>query len=243
MIDAAVDSILILIIVLLPGGLSITVTRLYHPSVSDKSTLIEWSMLLYHATIAHLISVMLPTIIMSCWQSVTESTLKIEVFLADDLTQPSDDVLLPKIVGYVVLLVVASVLSGIFDFPSMVTRGIAWVFGQGKGERKPLYDEPIWYKSLSVEREAAGFSNVVVRARMKNGDVYIGSLDYYAISADSDNAKDLVLKGPVRYSRNGSEDYTLLPLGDEGGVLLNSSNISSLEYLYHNADPAEEEEV
>ncbi len=233
MIESAIGSILVLIVVLLPGGLSITVNRLYNPSVSDKSTLMEWSMLMFHATVAHIIGVALMTLFLSLWHSLDTGEFTFQLFGLGGLSDAMLSISWVQLLVYVVVLVIVSVLSGILDFPSWVTYAVAWVTGRGKSDRKPLYDRSIWYEALSVGARSAEKENVQVRVRMLNGDVYMGELQDYPVLPDSENAKDFVISGLVRYYDAAEGDTVDINFGETGGVLLNTGNVTSVEYRYH----------
>ena len=70
---------------------------------------------------------------------------------------------------------------------------------------------------------------------MKNGDIYVGNLDSYPILPDSADAKDVRLGDSVFYPAgdiDAAEELSFDKSGG-GGVLLNTSNVSSIEYMYH----------
>ena len=71
--------------------------------------------------------------------------------------------------------------------------------------------------------------------RLKNGDIYVGNLNSYPILPDSADSKDFRLGDSVFYPAgdiNSAEDLKFSEY-DGGGVLLNTSNVSSIEYMYH----------
>ena len=70
---------------------------------------------------------------------------------------------------------------------------------------------------------------------MKNGDIYVGNLDSYPILPDSADAKDLRLGDSVFYHAGDTDQAEELSFSKSGGggVLLNTSNVSSIEYVYH----------
>jgi hypothetical protein len=51
------NSIIILAIVVLPGWISLSVNQRYYPRIVDRSTVMSWGILLYHAMIVHIIGV------------------------------------------------------------------------------------------------------------------------------------------------------------------------------------------
>jgi hypothetical protein len=70
---------------------------------------------------------------------------------------------------------------------------------------------------------------------MKNGDVYVGSLHSYPILPDTARSKDFRLGDSVLYPGGDTSspvEMYFSSLGG-GGVLLNTANVSSIEYLYH----------
>ena len=77
------DSILVLALIVLPGWLSITVNQLYYPRSTgvDKSTVMEWGMVFYHAMVVHVLAVILMAIAMLFWPGLW--TTGIERIIAD----------------------------------------------------------------------------------------------------------------------------------------------------------------
>ena len=61
------DSILILAVIVLPGWLSITANRLYRPSDAEnqKSTVMEWGMVFFHATVVQFFGVVVVAIVLA----------------------------------------------------------------------------------------------------------------------------------------------------------------------------------
>ena len=70
---------------------------------------------------------------------------------------------------------------------------------------------------------------------MKNGDVYRGNLESYPILPDSEASKDIRLGDSVLYPGGDISSPIRLNFSiyDGGGVLLNTLNISSIEYILH----------
>ena len=190
-------------------------------------------MLMFHATVAHIIGVALMTFALSIWQSVDTGEITFQLFGLDRISDAMIGVPWVQLLSYVVVLVIVSVLSGILDFPSWVTYAVAWVARRGKGDRKPLYDRSIWYEALSVGARSADKAHVQVRVRMANGDVYVGDLQDYPVLPDSENAKDFVISGRVRYYDAAEGEAIDINFGESGGVLLNTGNVISVEYKYH----------
>ena len=70
---------------------------------------------------------------------------------------------------------------------------------------------------------------------MKSGDIYVGNLDSFPILPDSADAKDLRLGNSVFYPAGDIDAAEELSFNESGGggVLLNTANVSSIEYIYH----------
>ena len=70
---------------------------------------------------------------------------------------------------------------------------------------------------------------------MKNGDIYAGNLESYPILPDSEESKDIRLGDSVRYPAGDFSSPVELDFSNYrgGGVLLNTVNISSIEYMFH----------
>ena len=72
---------------------------------------------------------------------------------------------------------------------------------------------------------------------MKNEDIYVGNLHFYPILSDSENSKDFRLGKSVYYKNGDLSAPEVLDFEDnDGGVLLNTNNVNSIEYLYIDQD-------
>ena len=68
---------------------------------------------------------------------------------------------------------------------------------------------------------------------MKNEDIYVGYIHFYPILPDSENSKDFKLGESVYYKNGDLSSPEQLEFDDNnGGVLLNTVNVNSIEYLY-----------
>lgn len=232
------DSILILAVIVLPGWLSITANRLYRPSdvESHRSTVMEWGMVFYHATVVNVIGVIIVAIVFSEWPNL--KILVLDQILADGpiafarkLPAISFDVF-----GlYLLWVVIGSTISGTANLPSWVIYRVGWLAHVVHLAPDRLHEEPVWYSALTIDRRVSGKPNVQLRVRMKNGDIYVGNLDSYPILPDSADAKDVRLGDSVFYPAgdiDAAEELRFNKSGG-GGVLLNTSNVSSIEYMYH----------
>ena len=147
---------------------------------------------------------------------------------------------------YPLYVVVGATLMGAYDLPSRTessiiravsatTRAIGSVPGLGwVGPPKPSYpEEPIWY--LTFNTETHGFASVrpLLLVRMKRGDVYYGEIASYPLLPDSQMEKDFLISKARFYPGGDPEDEHVLDEVDGGGtVLLNTSEVSSIEVYY-----------
>lgn len=232
------DSILILAMIVLPGWLSITANRLYRPSdvESHKSTVMEWGMVFYHATVVNVVGVIIFAIVSSLWPQLR--VLGLDQILAEGpLAFAGKSPALSFVVFglYLLWVIIGSAISGTANLPSRVIYGVGWVAHVAHLAPDRLQEEPVWYSALTIDRRASGKSNVQLRVRMKNDDIYVGNLDSYPILPDSADAKDLRLGDSVFYPAGDIDAAEELSFSESGGggVLLNTSNVSSIEYIYH----------
>ncbi len=239
--NPTIESILILIAIILPGGLSRIVMRRYHPSVDYRSNLLEWSTIIYHATIVHIIGIWYVVVALWISMMIEERSFVIPIILPRDLFESLFNSHVIVTLSWLLILMSVSVLSGIYDLPSKITHLIARIVRRGEQNPKPLLDQSIWFKALDQDREAKHKEYVLVRIRMKNGDEYTGPLQHFPIVPDSNSEKDITLAGTVRFTSKDSSEDEIYEFGDEGGVLLNTGNISSLEYVYDDMEPASED--
>ena len=70
---------------------------------------------------------------------------------------------------------------------------------------------------------------------MKNSDIYVGQLLSYPILPDSEKSKDFRLGDSVFYPGGDTDRAVHLNFNEyeSGGVLLNTINVSSIEYILH----------
>ena len=232
------DSILTLAVVVLPGWLSITANRLYRPTDVDshKSTVMEWGMVFFHAIVVNVIGAVIVVSLLALLPALR--TVGLEQILTEGpiafaKTSPSTSFVVFGL--YLLWLVIGSTISGTTNLPFGVIYGVGWLAHVARFAPDRLHEEPVWYSALTIDRNASGKSNVQFRVRMKNGDIYVGNLDSYPILPDSADAKDLRLGDSVFYPTGDTDAAEELNFSGSGGggVLLNTSNVSSIEYVYH----------
>ncbi len=232
------DSILTLAVIVLPGWLSITANRLYRPADAEnhKSTVMEWGMVFFHATVVNVIGGIVVAIVLASRPELRN--LGLDRILTEG---PISFVKSSPTTGFVVYgvylswLVIGSTISGTANLPSGIIYAVGWLAHVVRLAPDRLQEDPVWYGAFTIDRRASGKSNVQLRVRLKNGDIYVGNLHSYPILPDSADSKDLRLGDSVFYpvgDINSAEDLKFSEYGG-GGVLLNTSNVSSIEYMYH----------
>ena len=241
-----VNSILILVVIVLPGWISISAAQRYHPRLVDNATMMVWGMMFYHAAVVHIIGVGAVAGASLIWRGYFLDALDLDRVITDGaakFAQDSPGTAFAAFGAYFVWIVIGSAISGVVDLPFKLTSAIGWVASRLKLATAPTLEEPVWYSALETGRETAGKSDVQVLVRMKNGDLYVGSLVSYPFLADSVEAKDIRLGRSEWYP--GGDLSSPVKLGfedDEGGVLLNTANVSSMHYRFFNGyDDADEE--
>ena len=234
-----VSSIIILAMVVLPGWISITANQRYYPRIVDKSNLMTWGLLFYHAAIVHAIgsAVVIATVLI--WQDYFLGALGIERLLTEgpsEFVKKSPGTALAVFGLYGIWAVIGSTLSGVIDLPHKLTTVLGKAMSKLKLASEPLDGEPVWYNALNLDRKiGAKELNILVSVRMKNGDVYVGDLESYPILPDSEASKDIRLGKSELYPGGDVSSPIKLDFSDYGGggVLLNTLNISSIEYILH----------
>ena len=233
-----VNSIIILAIVVLPGWISITANPRYYPRIVDRSTVMAWGLLFYHAAIVHAIGVGVSIAIVLVWQDYFLNALQINEILANgpaEFTRISPGVSLVVYALYGLWMLVGSTLSGVIDLPSKLTISVGKVASKIKLAPEPVEPEPVWWRALILDRRPASELNVQVYVRMKNGDIYEGSLHSYPFLPDSEQSKDVRLGNSLYYPAGDTSSPIELDFDEYegGGVLLNTANVSSIEYILH----------
>ena len=244
-----VNSIIILAIVVLPGWISISANQRYHARIVDRSTVMSWGILFYHAMIVHLIGVAIVAAVVFIRQDYFLGTLGLDRILTDgpaDFTKESPGTAFSVFGCYSLWIVVGSTMSGIIDLPSKVTIGVGKVARILRLAPPPVSsNQPVWYRALNLDRQNKHKSNVQVRVYMKNSDIYVGDLESYPILPDSEESKDIRLGNSILYPRGDFDSGIELDFSNHvgGGVLLNTMNISSVQYMFHENYGLEDKDV
>lgn len=245
-----IESIFILIAIVLPGWLSVTASRLYHPHEIDKSAIMQWGMLVYHAVVLHVIITLLPAIAVYVSSYFVSVPLLFDRALIDgSLVSPADSSMASDVVAialgtaYILVMIFGSIVLGITDFPSQITSKIGSAMRERGAAKEELPRDPLWYVAWRLNREMAEKPNVQLLVRMKNSDLYTGQLYRYQFVPHLDGSRDIMLSGDIiLWPRGDASDTVKLPFEEHGGgVMLNSANISSIEYLYHGENEEDEE--
>lgn len=246
-----IDSIVVLALVLLPGWISVTAGRLHSPRILDRTAVMQWGLLIYHAVVVHIVSILISVLLAGILTLILSdfffTTLAIDRLFIDGVREyiESDPGLgFTVLGGYAFLLVIVSGFSGVVDLPSKITEQISWCARKCKIASDPVSDVPLWHIAWRDKRLNADKSNVQLVVRMKNADVYIGKLYEYQGESEPENSRDIILSGDIILWPGGDASNTVeLPFEEHGGggVMLNSANISSIEYLYHGENKEDEE--
>lgn len=208
----------------------------YYPRIVDRSIVMSWGILLYHAMMVHLIGVAMFATIVLIWRTYFLETLGLDQILIDgpaEFTKISPGTALAVFGVYALWMLVGSAMSAIMDLPFRLVAGVGKIANLLRLARSPVNsDEPVWFRALNLERDK---SNVQVYVRMNNGDVYVGDLKSYTVLPFSDESRDVRLGDSVRYPRGDSASPVELDFSDYGGggVLLSTKDISSIEYMFH----------
>ena len=234
-----VNSIIILAIVVLPGWISISANQRYYARIVDQSAVMSWGILLYHAMIVHLIGVAVFAAIVFLGQDYFLGELGLDRILFDgpeDFTKKSPGTAFSVFGCYSLWMLVGSTISGVIDLPSKVTNGMGKLARILRLAPPPVSsDEPVWYRALNLDRPDKDKPNVQVRVYMKNSDVYVGELESYPILPNSEESKDIRLGNSILYPSGDIDSGIELDFSSHGGggVLLNTMNISSIQYMFH----------
>lgn len=229
-----VNSIIILAVIVLPGWISVTAAQRHHPRVVDQTALMVWGMMFYHAAVVHAIGVGTAAALTLIWRGYFLDTLGLDRVLTEgalEFARDSPGTAFAAFGAYFLWAVIGSAISGVVDAPSRLTSAIGAVAQMARLAPEPVEEESIWHSALNIEGRRAEKSNVQVFVQMKNGDVYIGSLRSYPLLPDSVESKDVMLGSCVWYpagERSSSVEMNFAD--DEGGVLLNTANVSSIHY-------------
>lgn len=238
-----VNSIVVLAVIVLPGWISISAAQLHHPRVVDRTTLMTWGMLFYHAAVVHAIGITAVALITFAWQGYFLGALALDRILIDGaftFAKEAPGTAFAVFGLYFLWMLIGSVVSGITDLPAKLTYGVSRAARKAKLAPEPVRNELVWHRALDIDRRAreeekGGEVNIQVAIRMKNGDEYFGDLKAYTILPNSVESKDIRLGNAVLYP-NGDEsspvDLNFSDFGG-GGVLLNTANISSIHYMFH----------
>ena len=199
-----------------------------------------WGTLFYHAVIVHILCVssslaLLPIVRVSSIDTLDVWLLLTKGFLPYAKENPVTFTVFSG--WYVVCMLFWSIVSGVADLPSKLTRGVGWLAEKVHLAPQPVEDEPIWHDALGLERRSSSSDlRIQVKVLLKNGDIYIGQLLSYPILPDSEKSKDFRLGDS--YFLPGGDVNRQIELNfsnyeSGGGVLLNTVNVSSIEFIVH----------
>ncbi len=102
--------------------------------------------------------------------------------------------------------------------------------------KRGLMATDLWYNVFTLRKNSLGQDRCYLAVRMTNGDVYYGFLSEYALSADEDGNRELVLENVTYVPSEGFDKAIDLRVYQEKGiVLVNTRNVHSIEAIYENA--------
>ena len=232
-----VNSILILAVIVLPGWISASAAQLYHPRAVDRTAIMSWGMMFYHAAVVHIIGVGTVAAAALIWRGYFLDALDLDRVLTDgaaEFARDSPGTAFAVFGAYFLWMVAGSVLSGVVNLPSRLTFAIGKAAQKARLAPEPASEELVWRSGLDTGRRQAGKSSIQVFVQMKNGGVYVGSLVSYPVLPDSVESKDIRL-GNSRWYPDGDLSSSPIELdftNGGGGVLLNTSNVDSIYYRF-----------
>ena len=242
-----VNSLVILAIVVLPGWISMSASQRYYPRIVDRSTVMAWGLLFYHAAIVHVLGLILFAVVLVALCGTGLYSFEAGQILSQGLADYTKESPTPVFLVsglYALWLLLGSTISGVVGLPWKLTDLVGRVLTKINLAPESLGDEPVWYSALNLDRRGDTELYVQVSVRMKNGDLYVGDLHTYPILPDFEKSKDIRLGKSVLYPNNSdSGEPIILPFDDYkgGGVLLNTVNVSSIEYILHEGYDGEDE--
>ena len=198
-----------------------------------------WGTLFYHAVIVHILCVLSSLALILVIRVSPMDTLDVWLLFTKGFLPYAKEnpATVTAFSGwYVVCIIFWSIVSGVADLPSTLTRVVGWLAEKAHLAPEPVEEEPIWYQALGLDRRRNSDSRVQAKVVLKNGDIYIGQLLSYPILPDSEKSKDFRL-GDSFYLPGGDVDeqveLSFSQYESGGGILLNTVNVSSIEYIVH----------
>ena len=243
-------------ILVLPGFLSYRSALSRRADPSRRSILSQLAEMLEYSVYVHILGIALVFMV----TTILGAVFHLETHLGELPSMPPHEFLSAYFVEGVLIftlypayVVVAAVLMGAYDVPHSTATHIVRSFGllvRVIGAIPGLHwlspptahfpVEPIWYKTFHVATGGFTRSRPEVMIRMKRGDIYYGLLESYPILPDSERAKDFVITRAT-YAPSGGQGETYQLERQEGGgtVLLNSSDVDSIQIYYDPIDATE----
>ena len=247
MIPSAVDIGATLILVL-PGFLSYRAALSRRADSSRRSALWQLAQMLEYSVYVHVLGIGL----VFALAALLHTVFHVETHLTELPSSRPHEFLNEYFVEgtllftlYPLYVVVAAVLMGAYELPHLFAAVIVRIGGLVAGAlnrvpwlgwmKPPMPDfpvEPIWYKTFNVATDGFRQSLPEVVVVMKRGDMYYGRLESYPILPDSERSKDFLITNAVYAPAGQGRSYKLSNQRDGGSVLLNSSDVDSIQVYY-----------
>ena len=215
---------------------------MYYPRPTDKSAIMQWGSLVYHAVIVHVLFTVPYSLIAFGISFVVPVAIPFDNELSNGEINFDSYFSLWTIVWTTIstiVMIVGSTVTGVADIPSWISRTIGIRIRTADNEM--LINEPLFYRAWRTDRKKEGeTTGVLVRVKMNNGDVYFGRLYQYEFISEIGESRDLILRDTVLHP--GGDESQVIEYSFEdglgGGALLNTKNISSIVYEYEQSSPS-----
>ena len=154
-----VNSIIILAVIVLPGWVSISAAQMYHPRAMNRTALMVWGMMFYHAAVVHIIGVGTVAAAALIWRGYFLDALDLDRVLTDgaaEFARDSPGTAFAVFGAYFLWMVSASALSGVVNLPLRLTFAIGKVAQKARLASEPVSEELVWHGGLDIWRRQAG---------------------------------------------------------------------------------------
>jgi hypothetical protein len=222
--DISLETIPLIILFLVPGFVAYYTREYLSPTPQGKLTVAEVTLLwLVYSLIVVVIEGLLFTLCLSTigydFPFVIENGL-VQTFKH----YPLDTALLVSL--WTILSIIGGYFLGRFDPERGLRRQLA---------ASGLTATDLWYNVFTLRKASLDKDRCYLAVRMANGDVYYGFLSEYALRADEDGNRELILENITYVPSEGFDKaIDLRSYQEKGIVLINTRNVHSIEAIYEN---------